>query len=81
MRAQFMRGISLTLGVIGRGLGVTLRRNGNDFKVGVGCQHAVEPNQIEPEGSEIERKGVGGRGSLLGRRTPKILWNRARALP
>jgi hypothetical protein len=45
---------------------------GNDFtaQLRIGRQHTVKPNQIEPEGSEIERKGMGGTGSLLGRRTP-----------
>ncbi len=46
------RRFSLTLGVIGRGLGGTLCRSGNDFtaQFGVGRQHAVEaacPERVE----------------------------------
>ena len=43
------RWFSLSLGVIGRGLGGTLWRAGNDFtaQLGVGRQNAVEANQME----------------------------------
>jgi hypothetical protein len=42
------RRFSLTLGVIGRGLGGTLCRSGNDFtaQLRVGRQHAVEADQM-----------------------------------
>jgi hypothetical protein len=42
------RRFSLTLGVIGRGLGGTLCRSGNDFtaQLRVGRQHSMEANQM-----------------------------------
>ncbi len=42
------RGVSLGRGVIGRGLGGTLWRSGNDFtaQLRVGRQHAMEADQM-----------------------------------